>query len=313
MAVLLKKEGKNMNFATVTKFMVRFLSTVLTLIMMMFLGSGDVGVPYEAENPGELITGFAVVSDIHVETNHPEPYDHLKNVLEGIKAADYLDAVVYTGDNVMNGQIAENFFFYSAIKAVMPAKNNFVITGNHDLGNGEGDYNTFRNRFISSNKLILGNDIDELYYYRVVNGCYMIFLSSEDLCVGDYVISDKQMEWLIGVLDEAKEANAPILVFNHHPIYLIRDRDYRELAWLLQKYDNLLYLHGHYHNKLSANSFYDWHNVDCINVPRATEHADYEAGQGLIVEVYEDELVVRSRNFITGEWLDEFEHRYPIG
>lgn len=302
-----------MEISTVIIFIKQVFSTLLTLLMMFLPGFGSNGVPCEAEKPDELIASFAVVSDIHVETNHPETYNNFKDVLEGIKAAEYLDAVVYTGDNVMNGQLLENFFFYSAVKAAMPAENNFVITGNHDLGNGEGDYNKFRNNFIFNNKFVLGNDITEVYYYRVINGCYMIFLSSEDLSVGDYVISDKQMEWLRGILDEAQEANAPIFVFNHHPINLIRDRDSKKLALLLQEYDNLLYFHGHYHNELGADNFYELYDIDCINLPKATEYVEFEPGKGIIVEVYEDELVVRSRDFIKGEWIDELVYRYPLG
>ena len=298
-----------MDFSTVITYLKDLLATVMILLTMFSPAFGSKAESYSAERPDELITSFAVVSDIHVETNHPEPYNSLKGVLQGIKVGKDIDAVVYTGDNVMNGQVLEDVFFYSAVRAVMPAKNNYVITGNHDLGNGEGDYSKFRSNFILFNKLVLGNDIDELCYYKVVNGCYMIFMSSEDLCVGDYVISDEQLNWLKGVLDKAQAENAPILVFNHHPIYLVRDRDYREIAWLLQKYDNLVYFHGHYHNQLTADSFYEWHGVDCINVPRATENSDYDPGSGLIVEVYEDEIVVRSRDFIKGEWMD-FRYTY---
>lgn len=298
-----------MDFSTVITYLKDLLATVMILLTMFSPAFGSKAESYSAERPDELVTSFAVVSDIHVETNHPEPYNSLKGVLQGIKVGKDIDAVVYTGDNVMNGQVLEDVFFYSAVRAVMPAKNNYVITGNHDLGNGEGDYSKFRSNFILFNKLVLGNDIDELYYYKVVNGCYMIFMSSEDLCVGDYVISDEQLNWLKGVLDKAQAENAPILVFNHHPIYLVRDRDYREIAWLLQKYDNLVYFHGHYHNHLTTDSFYEWHGVDCINVPRATENSDYDPGSGLVVEVYEDEIVVRSRDFIKGEWMN-FRYTY---
>ena len=298
-----------MDFSTVITYLKDLLATVMILLTMFSPAFGSKAESYSAERPDELITSFAVVSDIHVETNHPEPYNSLKGVLQGIKVGKDIDAVVYTGDNVMNGQVLEDVFFYSAVRAVMPAKNNYVITGNHDLGNGEGDYSKFRSNFILFNKLVLGNDIDELYYYKVVNGCYMIFMSSEDLCVGDYVISDEQLNWLKGVIDKAQAENAPILVFNHHPIYLVRDRDYREIAWLLQKYDNLVYFHGHYHNQLTTDSFYEWHGVDCINVPRATENSDYDPGSGLVVEVYEDEIVVRSRDFIKGEWMN-FRYTY---
>ena len=299
-----------MTMSTVLTYLKGLFATIMALLTMVspyFAGSGE---PYSAERPDELIASFAVVSDVHVETNTAQTIKNLNGVLNGIKAGENIDANVFTGDNVMNGQVLENVFFYTAVKGVLHDEKNYVITGNHDLGNGEGDYSKFRSNFILFNNLFLGNNIKELYYYRVVNGCYMIFLSSEDLCVGDYVISDAQMEWLESVLEEAKAANAPILVFNHHPIYLIRDRDYRSLAWLLQKYDNLLYFHGHYHNELDAENFYEWHGVDCINLPRATESNEFEPGDGVVVEVYENEILVKGRDFIKGEWIDGLRYSY---
>lgn len=299
-----------MTISTVLVYLKGLIATVMSLLMMLSPYFSSEVETYTAERPDELIASFAVVSDVHVETNTPQTINNLNGMLKGIKAGENIDATIFTGDNVMNGQVLENLFFYTAVRGVMPAENNFVITGNHDLGNGEGDYNQFRTNFILNNGLFLSNFISELYYYRVVNGCYMIFLSSEDLCVGDYVISDEQMEWLENVLEEAKAANAPILVFNHHPIYLIRDRDYRSLALLLQKYDNLLYFHGHYHNELDAENFYEWHGVDCINLPRVTESNEFEPGDGVIVELYENEIVVRGRDFIKGEWIEGLRYTY---
>ncbi len=299
-----------MTISTVLIYLKGLIATILALLTMVSPHFAVTAEPFSAERPDDLIASFAVVSDIHVETNNDKTINNLNGVLNGIKAGQNIDATVFTGDNVMNGQLLENVFFYTAVKGVLHDETNFVITGNHDLGNGEGDYDKFRSYFLLSNNLFLGNNISELYYYRVVNGCYVICLSSEALCVGDYVISDKQMEWLENVLEEAKAANAPILVFNHHPIYLIRDRDYRELALLLQKYDNLLYLHGHYHNDLDAENFYEWHGVDCINLPRATENTEFEPGDGVVVEVYDNEIIVKGRDFIKGEWIDGLRYSY---
>ena len=299
-----------MNTSTVLTYLKGLFATIMALLMMLSPYFAVDAEPYSAERPDELIASFAVVSDVHVETNNANTINNLNGVLNGIKAGQDIDATVFTGDNVMNGQVLENAFFYTAVKGVLHNGTNYVITGNHDLGNGEGDYSKFRTNFILNNNLFLGNKINELYYYRIVNGCYMIFLSSEDLCVGDYVISDAQMEWLEDALEEAKAADAPILVFNHHPIYLIRDRDYRSLAWLLNKYDNLLYFHGHYHNELDAENFYEWHGVNCINLPRSTESTEFEPGDGVIVEVYENEILVKGRDFIKGEWIDGLRYSY---
>ncbi|MBO5937450.1 MAG: metallophosphoesterase [Clostridia bacterium] len=300
-----------MDFTTVVMYLKDLLATVMTLLMMMSPAFSGNGVAYEAQNPDELITSFVVVSDIHVETNNPESYENFSDVLYGIKAGKDIDAVIYTGDNVMNGQFLENVFFYSAIRSMMPAENNLVVVGNHDLGNGAGDHDKSRNDFIANNNLYFGADLDEPYYYRVINGCYFICISTE---VGDpsqFYVSDKQYSWLEGVLKEAKAAGAPTFVFAHFPIRDISQGG-DKFAALLKDYNVSLYCHGHYHNDLVAGNFYNWGGINSINLPRVTETTHYDAGDGIVVEVYEDEILVRGRDFVKGEWIEELVYTYPI-
>lgn len=305
-----------MDISTVLIFIKDVLATLMILLTMMSPAFGGNGKAYEAEKPDELITSFVVASDIHVETNNPKSYQNLNDVLYGVKAGKDVDTVIYTGDNVMNGQLLESFFFYSAIRSVMPAENNFVVAGNHDLGNGEGDLPQLLKNYIANNKLFLGNDVGEGYYYRVVDGCYMIALISEDPTSEDFMMGRQQFNWLEGVLKEAKAADAPIFVFNHFPLrYLDNGSEvkYDELGALLKQYKTELYIHGHIHNDMGTDNFYSDSYVDSINLPRITETTDYKAGDGIVVEVYEDEILVRARDFIDGEWIEGLEYTYPIG
>lgn len=302
-----------MDISTVLIFIKEVLATLMILLTMMSPAFGGNGTAYEAENPEELVASIAVVSDIHVETNNPKSYTNLYNLLEGIKAGKNLDAAVYTGDNVMNGQLLENFFFYSAVRSINPAKENLVVVGNHDLGNGAGNHENSTNDFIANNNLYLGKDLDKMYYYEIINGCYVICLATEH---GDPVgskMSDEQLAWLENVLKEAQAADAPVLVFNHFPIRMLVDRDASEFSALLKKYDVDLYVHGHIHDHLGQDNFYSWDGIDCINLPRSTETTNYDAGDGIVIEVYENELLVRGRDFITGEWIEGLEYRYPLG
>ena len=100
-----------MDFTTVITFIKDMLLSVLTLLTMLSPATGRAET-FVAERPDDLITSFAVVSDIHVETNNPASYQNLSDVLYGIKAGEDIDTVVYTGDNVMNGQVLEDLFFY---------------------------------------------------------------------------------------------------------------------------------------------------------------------------------------------------------
>ena len=305
------KEGIFVDISTVILYLKQFFATFMTMVMMILPGTDSAkGVSYKAENPDELIMSFSAVSDIHVETNNPDAYNAFSDLLYGIKAGENHDVAVFLGDNVMNGQVLENMFFYTAVSAVKPAKTTFVAAGNHDFGNGEGDYNSFLNNYINNNRFYLWNNIDKPYYYKIINGCYMIFLASEDLSVNDCVISDEQFGWLESVLEEAAVNNANIFVFNHHPVYLLSGEDSAALSNILNKYENLLYIHGHIHDYLDENNFYTWNGVASINLPRSTEIVDYEPGDGIVVEVYENEVLVRGRDFIAGEWIEGLEYRY---
>lgn len=306
-----------MDIMTVLNFAKEMIATILVLLTMWSPAFSENIVTYKAENPDELIASFAAVSDIHIETNRVETFKNFKAVLEGIKGGEDIDAVVYTGDNVMNGQITENLFFYLGVRGVMPAEKNYVVMGNHDIGNGTGDYLEHKNNFITNNRLYLGNLVGEGYYYRVENGCYLIFLSLEEITVGESVMSPEQLAWLKGVLDEAASKDAPIIVFNHHPIDWFKGTEgsgftSTTLAELLNDYDDLLYIHGHWHRKFEQGSFDTHYGVNCINLPRCTEVTEYEPGDGIIIEVYEEKIVVRGRNFIKGEWLEDYRYEYDL-
>lgn len=294
-----------MDITTIVVYLKDLLATVMTLLMMMSPAFGGNEITYTAEKPDEVIMSFSAVSDIHVESNNPKPYNVFYDVLEGLSSGEDNDAVIFLGDNTMNGQSIENLFFFSAVKAISPAEKIFVALGNHDIGNGEGDYDKFVGEYIINNRLYLGNSIDKPYYYEVVNGCYMIFLASEDLAVNECVMTETQLAWLKGVLDEASQQNCRAFVFNHHPLYQLTGVESDALAELLNDYDNVLYLYGHTHDELDADNFGEQGGVDTINVPRATAE-----GNGVVVEVYEDEILVRGRNFITNEWIEGLEYRY---
>lgn len=302
-----------MDITTVITYLKELFATVMVLVTMLMPGGTKASTDtYEALRPDELVTSFVVLSDIHVETNQPESYGYLSEVLKGVKAGKDVNTVIYTGDNVMNGQALENFLFYSAVRTVKPAENNFVLTGNHDLGNSSGDYEKLLGDFILNNKLYLGEDVGKGYYYRVVNGCYIICLTSESETTWELEIGEEQFAWLEDVLQEAEQADAPVFVFNHFPVRFNGGASDR-LAALLTEYDADLYVHGHYHDHpIYAGNFYNWNGVDSVNMTRPTEMTLFEPGEGIVIEVYEDEFVVRVRNFITGEWKEDLVHTYEF-
>lgn len=300
-----------MDITSIIVYLKGLIGTVLTFLLMLS-PVAPAGEAFSAENPDKLITSFAVVSDCHVETNNPDSYNAFRGLLEGIKAGEDIKTAVFLGDNVMNGQELENIFFYTALRAVNPAENNIVVMGNHDIGNGEGDYNTLRDAYLGYNHVLTDVRYEKPYYYKVIDGCYFVVLGIEGLAVNETIISEEQLTWLKGVLDEAEAADAPVFVLNHHPMTYVTGDNKNVLADVLDDYSKVMYFHGHIHSKLETSSFYTQNGIPSFNLPRSTEVVDYEPGDGIVVEVYENEIIVRGRNFITAEWLEGMEYSYSF-
>ena len=292
------------------------ISSVLAVIMTFFaLGSGT-GEFHDVKNPEEFPTVFTVLSDVHLEGLDQEftftkSYSAFTKVLDDVsRLSGRNDALVFLGDNTMNGQHIENLLFYGAVNSMDPAEKIIVAAGNHDYSNGEGDYEEYKNRFLYYNNAFFADDITEPYYYNIVNGCYIICLSSEDVTVNDMYISNAQLAWLKNTLDKAEKVGAPIFVMAHHPADYLNGREANELTDLLNDYDNLLYFCGHTHSPYGEGSVYTLNGVNCINLPKCTHKDSEGTGIGAQVEVYDDEVVVRIRDFYNGCYIDEF--TYPI-
>lgn len=295
----------------------RIIASALTIIMTFLTLGAGVGEVHEVKNEEEIEAVFTVLSDCHVEGLDKEfsftkTYSVLSRIIDDVNSLEGgNDAVVFLGDNTMNGQHIENLLFYGAASD-LKAEKIFVAAGNHDFSNGEGDYEEYRARYIGYNNAFFTDNITEPYYYDVVNGCYIICLSSEDVTVNNMYLSDAQLSWLREVLDKAASEDAPIFVMSHHPANYLNGRDGNELTEILNDYDNLLFFCGHTHREYDEGSVYTLNGVDCINLPKCTHKNESGTGIGAQVEVYDDEVVVRMRDFYNGHFVEGAEHTYTI-
>ncbi len=282
------------------KFIVAFMNTIM-IFLSMFIpsNSGDV---YEAKKPEEAKLVFNVFSDVHVETNSPDTYSNFKSVLEDSVLNESCDATFFLGDNTMNCQVAENFLFFGAIKAKLDKSSTYIAVGNHDIGNGDGDFNEMWNRFKTFNNMTVDNYLDKPYFYKVINGYYLISIAPETSAVHTFKMSDEQLDWLKDTLNKASEENKPIFLFSHHPLDWIEDENKNLLFDILNDYSNVYSLLGHLHWDFEH---YNKQGVDCFNIPSVTKD-----GIGVVVEVYDNEVIFRERNFINAQWGQEIS--FPI-
>ncbi len=295
----------------------------IILAFFVYFPTGNIAKYSPSQENPELV--FSVLSDVHMEGNNTERFKLFGDGIRDINAATRNDALVFLGDNTMNGQDIEHMFFYGFLNRFNKVNNVLVTSGNHDLcpsSQNSGDYNTQANKFISFYNSFTNNDIDRLYYSREINGYKFIVLASEsDAGVQEY-ISLEQLSWLEKELKSAESSGKPVFIFNHYPLNhtwpLVWAEGHMGLQseavhLLMRKSNNqIVYFSGHLHMGLNDNevSYVNEDNITYINVPafgadNNVGNADIpDKGMGLYVEVYGDEILVRVRNYAKHEWMD---------
>lgn len=301
----------------------------VVLAVFVFSPSGEVA-SYAPLSREEMQFSFTVLSDGHMEGNSSDKHTLYGEGFRDMASAEVQSrALVMLGDNTMNGQVFENAILYGLLRKYNTVDTVLMAVGNHDICPGkhnQGDYDTLRERFIRFNNTFLENQIDELYYARIIEGCYFIVLASDcDAGIAQY-ISPEQFEWLEGVLKEAEKSGNPVFLFSHWPLNHVFSAVWQEghvgeqsdeLHALLQKYDNrIFFFTGHLHMGIYEDGYgiAEEGKITYINVPSfGSENTDGDAdvqntGMGLQTEVYADEVVVRVRDFAAHEWT-KYEYR----
>ena len=272
---------------------------------------------YDVREPESCKLNYAVISDTHIEGNNTTRYKVFAKCLQDVtRNRSGHDAVVFLGDNTMNGQHIENMLFHGSVNKLLRNETILPVMGNHDIGNGNGDYEKLQNRWYDYTKAMFGRELSHPYYYQVIDGCYFIVLGMEAHLVYDMMMTQEQFAWLEGVLNEAKDSGKPVFVFSHYPSDEVIDEEGNStdrLVDMLAEYNktnDLFYFCGHTHMPLYLFwSFHSSNGYPEIYLPRITELSgenDNEVykktGDGVEVEVYSDHVLVRGRDFYRGEW-----------
>lgn len=285
---------------------------VLAAIIALFLCIGVSGntASFGALDSEDVKLNVSVFSDVHMEGNCKPTRDVFIKCLRGLRSSeDKIDALALVGDNTMNGQEIENMFFYGLLATRSPVKPFLPVLGNHDVGNEEGDFSALRARGVEYLNSFVGEDINNAYYSRIINGYYLIFLGPDAAESNYRVMSDEQLDWLEATLDEAAETGLPIFIFNHHPHSSLTQGAARFKS-LLTKYPNTFLFVGHMHYYINFVTIYGEENntpeiwVPCLILTGADYSITEETGLGYQLEVYDDEVCVRGRNYYSGSWTD---------
>ena len=203
--------------------------------------------------------------------------------------------------------------------------------------------------FIRYNKEISGREITEMYYSDVINGYHFIALGSEEDHVCAY-LSDTQLQWFAAEMEAAAADGLPIFVFLHQPINGTHGLPYNwelkkddpedeggigeqsaQVVEILKQYDNVFYISGHIHagykqasskigSKYGSVEYMENNNgnpITLINLPSYMYFDFIRGGHlangcGWVVEAYDDEVLLRARNFATGTWITLYDQTVEL-
>lgn len=306
---------------------------LIAFIMSFFIHFpiGEITSYSTLEEDASLV--FTVLADVHIEGNNEDRFKLFGEGLADINSAKRNDALVFLGDNTMNNQVVELSAFYGLLKEHITIGNILMITGNHDLCPSDyntGDYEDLRDRFFDyKNEYIKAQYDDSVYYSYEINGYKFIVLGSESDAGVQEDISDIQLKWFESELKSAEESGKPIFVFNHYPLnHTWEDvwseghmgKDSEKLHEILKTCKNkIIYFSGHLHMGLYDNqvSYINEENITYISVPSFGSDNDVgdahiqDKGMGLYVEVCDNSIIIRIRNFAEHKWM-EIEYKIDI-
>lgn len=173
------------------------------------------------------------------------------------------------------------------------------------------------------------------YYSVELNGTSFIVLGS-DTAVGEGTVGKEQLDWLKTELSKT-DKNKPVFLFLHQPLIetvsgslYSQDNEIQdwygiidtadEIRAILKEYPNAFLFTGHTHwtleskQPLLAGRGEDATFVNCASVGYLWTDNDTSTGgsEGYYIEVYEDYILLRGREFVKGNWCAAAQFIIPI-
>lgn len=222
-----------------------------------------------------------------------------------------------------------------------------VTMGNHDVrGENSGNNwvtspttenhgwwpNAYR-YYMQNNKDFMPDMPEELtgeehtYFDYWINGYHFIVLNEENSPKDQAALTEDQLIWLEEKLGESESADhpfhadKPVFVFIHQALEDTHQHSglYQgfgpadaRVKEILSKYPQTIFCTGHIHNGLDVSEVIERSYGTMVDVPSFKETESWnnprKAGSGYEVYVYEDEILFRAADFLTGEWQPEYDY-----
>jgi len=293
---------------------------------------GNLSLPF---NRGQKLYSFGALSDVHIgESAEAKANEEFQNALTFFN--NNVDFVCISGDLIHSNQSQT-----TAYKSIVDSYSNisvYACAGNHDgayISDVENVVSTYTGfplyYWLSNNET--PNETNREYTNTAIttDNDVFIFLGVRSNTAGQ-LFTTAELQWLYETLETNR--NKRCFLFQH-----VRPDDacgnalniYTYDIWngtektvfesLLRHYTNVVFFHGHSHLKFDLQQYSGGANIDngfgcwsvhvpSIAVPRSTSSIVnptrtelYSESEGYVVDIYENGIHLRGRDFIKGEFL----------
>lgn len=273
------------------------------------------------EGSGPLFR-FEAISDTHIKTaDDSDIYtSHLKTALNDINQIDPNSSALMVVGDITNGGTSAQYDAFNTILNSVPHATPYFALGNHDTF-GYASYQSMKNTFLTK------TGMPGVYYDTWINGYHFIVLGTDSLSLNKIDLSATQQQWLKDKLAENSSPDKPIFLFMHQPLSNtvagsdeMQDvKQDNQIKVILSQYPQTVLFTGHTHYiATSPNEFYSQRYCYMANTASSaylwygpTYSQAGTGSQGLYVDVYDDKVVVKGRDYTRQEWVAQKTFTFP--
>lgn len=260
-----------------------------------------------------------VLSDIHLPTQTGE--EDFQRAMEYLIGGEKVDFITICGDLTSNGTNEELANYKTKVNAYRGTTPVYAITGNHENypnGVAQGD---IEGRI----EAYTGHPL----YYTFTHGEDVYIMVGVRSSSASSLFTTVELQWLYETLESNR--NKRCFVFEHvfpwdgsGDIFnaytggnLLSGTSGAVFLSLIRHYKNVLWFHGHSHVKFDGQLYGDMANIDklygmySLHIPSLAYPAEgdadrgyhHEESEGYVMDVYENGIHLRGRDFVKGEFL----------
>ncbi len=316
------------------KLLVLFVSLIYSVTPYVAPSTAD---PIEGSATNGANATIAAWADPQVSNYLTERFNRFDAACEDLKnTEDSIDSLLIAGDIAENGLLCE-YQYVSDSLAGANVNSYMMAVGNHDVRLKLSYKKTVENftRFNNTLNASVDNDdfdIEALHYTYDVKGYTFIVLGTDRNEFEESYFNDEQLNWLDSELAKATANGKPAFVICHQSLKDTHGLPHTwnspidaagtvgeqsdELQAIMNKYSNVIMISGHLHTGLGQYTYEKIDNFHSVNLPSTTivnKDGDYNnAGVGFMIEIYDNNVLFRARDFAQGVYVPEYDINIPI-